>query len=106
MYEKCHKLRYAVQHNKEHGYSVTRRKDRAGGASPVFDDPKPWSGLARSPLSGRGQPPKSPRPNIGGLTFWLILVPAYGGGGAASTIVRVGERLRNPSTGLQTSPVR
>jgi hypothetical protein len=34
--------------------------------------------------------------HIGGLTFWLILVLAYGGGGAASTIVMLGKRLRNP----------
>ena len=44
-------------------------------------------------------------PKDGGLTFWLILVLAYGGGGAASTVVMVGERLRNAITGLRTSPV-
>ena len=49
---------------------------------------------------------KSPRANIGGLTFWLILAPGYGGSRAASTIVMVGERLRNPIIGSQTSPVR
>ena len=41
----------------------------------------------------------------GGLAFWLILVLAYGGSGAASTVVMVGERLRNAITGLRTSPV-
>ena len=43
---------------------------------------------------------------IGGLTFWLILVPGFGGGGTACTIVMVGKRLRNPTIGSQTSPVR
>jgi hypothetical protein len=35
-----------------------------------------------------------------------ILVPAYLGGGTASTIVMVGKRLRNPTIGSRTSPVR
>jgi hypothetical protein len=30
-----------------------------------------------SSQAGRGQRHKSPRPNIGGLTFWLILAPEY-----------------------------
>ena len=35
-----------------------------------------------------------------------ILAPGYGGNRAASTVVMASERLRNPVTGLQTSPVR
>jgi hypothetical protein len=44
--------------------------------------------------------------NIGGLTFWLILALGYGGNRAVSPVVMVGERLGNPITGSQTSPVR
>jgi hypothetical protein len=43
--------------------------------------------------------------NIGGLTFWLILVLGYGGNRAASPVKMVGERLGNRITGLRTSPV-
>jgi hypothetical protein len=62
-------------------------------------------GLARSSQPGNGQRHKSPRPNIGGLTFWLILALGYGGNRAASPVVMVGERLGNRITGLRTTPV-
>jgi len=39
-------------------------------------------GPARSSQPGHGRRHRRPRPNIGGLTFWLILAPGYGGGTA------------------------
>jgi hypothetical protein len=43
-------------------------------------------GLARSSQPGHGRRHRRPRPNIGGLTFWLILAPGYGHGGTCGAL--------------------